>query len=123
MRTHIKVVGWIHICFSLLKLLGAVGILFGGLLGGFFSGSLATLLISGATGVAMAIVFGVIAMFGLIAGFAFLSHRPWARYVLILVSILGLFSWPLGTIFSIYSLWVLFHSETTMLFKAQERMA
>ena len=42
---------------------------------------------------------------------------------LILVSIFGLFSWPIGTLFSIYSLWVLFNSETTMLFKAQERMA
>jgi hypothetical protein len=123
MRTHIKVVGWIHICFSILKLLGAVGIMFGGLLGGFFSGSLSTFMISGATGVAMAIVFGIIALFGLIAGFAFLSYRPWARYLLILVSVLGLFSFPWGTIFSIYSLWVLFHSETVMLFKAQERMA
>ena len=123
MRTHIKVVGWIHICFSFLKLLGAAGILFGGLLGGFFSGSLSTLLVMGASRVAMAIVVGIVGLFGLIAGFAFLSHRPWARYVLILVSIFGLFSWPIGTLFSIYSLWVLFNSETTMLFKAQERMA
>ena len=123
MRTHIKVVGWIHICFSFLKLLAAAGVLFGGLLGGFMSGSLSTLMISGASSVAIAIVMGVIAMFGLIAGFAFLSYRPWARYLLILVSILGLFNWPLGTLFSIYSLWVLFHSETTALFGARERMA
>lgn len=123
MRTHIKVVGWVYIIFSILRLLKAASILFGGVLGGLFSGSLGTLIVAGATSMAVAIIIGIMAMFGLIAGFAFLSHRPWARYVLILVSILGLFNWPIGTLFSIYALWVLFNSETESLFKAQERMA
>lgn len=122
MRTHIKVVGWAYIILCILRLLGAASMLFGGILGGLFSGSLATLMVAGATGVAFGLVFGIIALFGLVAGFAFLSHRPWARYVLILVSILNLFTWPIGTLLSIYALWVLFNKETEALFRVQERM-
>ncbi len=118
MRTHIKVVGWSYIIYCALKLLAAAGMLFGGILGGVFSGSLATLLIAGAAGVAFGIVYGVIALFGLAAGFAFLSYRPWARYVLILVSVLNVFSPWLGTALGIYALWVLFNKETVELFRS-----
>ena len=123
MRTHIKIVGWVYIIMSLFGLLGAASILFSGLIGGFFSGSLSGFMIGGAMGVAMAIVLGIKSLFGLIAGFAFLSHRPWARWVLILVSILTLFQFQIGTCIAVYALWVLLNSETQMLFKAQERMA
>jgi hypothetical protein len=123
MRTHIKVVGYAHILYGLLGLLSAAGILFGGLLGGLFSGSLTTLLMAGVSSVVLAIFYGILAMFGLIAAFAFLNHRPWARYVLVLVSILNLFSWPVGTLFSIYALWVLFHRETAAIFRAHEGLA
>ena len=123
MRTHIKIVGWAYIIYSCLKLLGAVSVLFTGLLGGLFSGSIGTMLVAGASSAAFAIVFGILALFGIIAGFAFLSYRPWARYLLIIVAALNLFAFPIGTLISIYALWVLFSSETQMLFKAQERMA
>ena len=123
MRTHIKVVGWAYIIWSCINLLGAASILFTGLFGGFFSGNIGTMVIATASSAAIAIVYGFLALFGIIAGFAFLSHRPWARYVMIIAAILNLFHFPIGTLLSVYALWVLFNSETTMLFKAQERMA
>jgi len=117
MRTHIKVVAIVNILFSALKLLGAVSILLGGVFGSLFSGSLTGMIVGSATSVLMAIVTGAFAVFGLIAGFGLLNHQQWARYVAIVVAIFGLFSFPIGTLFSVYTLWVLFNDESKRLFE------
>ena len=116
MRTHIKVVAVVNILFSALGVLGALGVLFSGVFGGLFSGSLSGFLIGGATSVLLAIVMGGIALFGLIAGFGLLNHQQWARYVAIVVSIFRLLNFPFGTIFAVYSLWVLLNDETKRIF-------
>ncbi len=116
MRTHIKVVAIVNILFSALKLLGAVSILLGGVFGSLFSGSLTGMIVGGVTSVLMAIVTGAFAVFGLIAGFGLLNHQQWARYVAIVVAIFGLLNFPIGTLFAVYTLWVLFHDETKRLF-------
>jgi len=116
MRTHIKVVAIVNIVLSALGILGAVGVLFGGVFGGVLSGSLGGFLASSTMGVVMAIVSGAFSAFGLIAGFGLLNHQNWARIVAIIVSIFGLLNFPIGTIFSIYTLWVLLNDESKRLF-------
>lgn len=117
MRTHIKVVAIVNILFSAMGVLKAAAVLFGGVFGSMFSGSLTGFLIGGVTSVVMSLVFGAIAVFGLVAGFGLLNHQQWARYVTIFCAIFGLFNWPIGTLFAVYTLWVLLHDETKRLFE------
>lgn len=53
---------------------------------------------------------------GLLAGFGLLGYRQWARVLTIILSILNLFNFPIGTAVGIYGLWVLFNDETDRLF-------
>jgi hypothetical protein len=118
MRTHIKVVAVVNILFSALGLLGALGVLFSGVFGSMFSGSLGGFLVGGATSVLLSIMMGAVSLFGLIAGFGLLNHQQWARYVAIVVAIFRLFNFPLGTIFAVYTLWVLLNDETKRIFES-----
>lgn len=116
MLTHIKVVALVNIFYSALGILGAIAVLFGGLFGGAFSGSLTAFVVAGITSTIIAVVIAAISIFGLIAGFGLLAHKPWARIVLIVVSALRLFRFPFGTLFGAYSLWVLLNAETKAIF-------
>ena len=48
---------------------------------------------------------------GLIGGIGLLYRQPWARVVMIVVSILHLLNFPFGTALGAYGLWVLFSPE------------
>ena len=119
MRTHIKVVAIVNLLFSALGLLAAAGVLFSGVFGSLFSGSLIGAIVGSVASVVTAIIVGAISLFGLIAGFGLLNHQQWARWVIIFVSGMRLFRWPMGTLFGGYSLWVLFHDETRMIFNSR----
>jgi len=44
---------------------------------------------------------------GLLAGYGLLTRKPWARVLAIVVGILSLLNFPIGTAIGIYTLWVL----------------
>lgn len=119
MRTHIKVVAIVNLLYSAIGLLGAAGVLFGGVFGSLASGSLIGAVVGSAASVLTALIIGGLSLFGLVAGFGLLNHQQWARYVIIVVSTLRLFRWPFGTCFGAYSLWVLLHRETREIFEMQ----
>ena len=68
-----------------------------------------------------AVVLGVSGVFlaigtpSLIAGIGLLKHRDWARILAIVLAILAVTSFPMGTVASIYTLWVLTRRETEQL--------
>lgn len=47
-----------------------------------------------------------IALPSLIAGWGLLNNRPWAMILALIVGCLRLFSFPIGTIIGIYTIWV-----------------
>jgi hypothetical protein len=124
METHVKVLGALTIVF------GAMG-LFSALMLGFIFGGAATavgasgdpeaavaLPIIGITGVALVAFLVVWSLPGIIIGIGLLRLRPWARIGGIVVSLLCLIAFPLGTILGVYGLWVLFSKDTERLFDA-----
>lgn len=111
MRTHIKVVAIVNIIFGALGVLGGLGVLVGGTLGSLFSGSFVGAIAGTATSLTFGILLGGLAAVRMLAGFGLLSGKSWARFTIIICSALGLFNFPFGTIFGIYSLWVLLSSE------------
>ena len=122
METHVKVLGALNIAF------GAMGT-FGALILGFIFGGAATavgasgdpeaavaLPIIGITGVALVAFLVAWSLPGLIIGIGLLRLRPWARIAGIVVALLSLIVFPLGTILGVYGLWVLFSKDTERLF-------
>jgi hypothetical protein len=66
----------------------------------------------------IAIVSAVTAFLAFLVGFGLLRRRSWARVVGIIVAILSLLKFPIGTALGIYTLWVLLPSESAMEYEA-----
>jgi hypothetical protein len=61
---------------------------------------------------AMGLVVSAVAVAGVVAGWGLLTHQPWARVLTLIVGIISLIHFPLGTALGIYTLWVLFPPES-----------
>jgi hypothetical protein len=72
-------------------------------------------------GALVAIFLAVLALPGLVAGVGLLLRQGWARYLAIVVAILGLINFPLGTLIGVYSIWVLFQDDATNYFAPQPK--
>ena len=57
---------------------------------------------------------------GLLAGYGLLKRASWGRVLAIVVGVLGLFNFPVGTVIGIYSLWVLLQNAATDYFTPAE---
>lgn len=75
----------------------------------------------------LAIIGNVIAVFlvfvsipGLIAGIGLYRRKEWARILTIVISVIDLFNFPLGTAIGIYSIWAMVQPETVAAFHRQE---
>lgn len=67
-------------------------------------------------GTGVAALLGLLAIPGLIAGFGLLARQSWARILAIVVAILGLLNFPVGTLIGLYALWVLLQEAGTAYF-------
>lgn len=107
MRTHVKVLGWLYLILGLLGLLGAL-IAFGVLSGiGLLSGDVHAFGFLAIMGGFVGVYFAVISVPSILCGLGFL--RGWGGWVLVLALILGVLSlpnFPLGTALGIYTFWV-----------------
>ena len=118
MRQHVVVVGAIHIGFGVLGLIGAVVVFFGiNLAKGFVENDEVPTMILNFVSVSLPLLIGFMATLGLVGGIGLLGFQSWARYLVIVVAIIGLLNIPIGTLKGVYSLWVLFQNDTVALFE------
>jgi hypothetical protein len=111
MRTHIKVVALLNIIMGAVGVLGGLSVVIGGTLGSLMSGSFVGAIAGTAASATFGILFAALAGVRVLAGFGLLNGKQWARYTIIVCSVLKLFEFPIGTIFGVYSLWVLLSEE------------
>lgn len=106
-KFHITVVAWLHILEAFLYIGGAI------LLMAFFSGiglmsgereALGILTVVGLCAGGFLLLFGIPVA---LAGWGLLRKQYWARVLAMVLAILGLFLFPIGTIVGAYVLWVL----------------
>ena len=124
MQTHVKIMGWLHILFNGLLLLG--GILLWVLFAGGGAVAAADPQTGAGVGALMAgfgtVILGCIAVVclpGVIIGWGLVQQRSWGRVGGIILSLLHLLTFPVGTILGIYSLIVLFNQETVEAFEGR----
>ncbi len=121
MRTHVTVLGWLHIILNgfhlligLLILLAVSGV---GFLGQI-QGALHALPFFGVLGAGIFMIFAIICLPGMIVGWGLLQLAPWARIAGIIVSIFDIVSMtPILLLLGIYGLIILFNPETAALFE------
>ena len=123
METHVKVLGVLHLVFGaiflmtaaflMLTLGGAAGIV--GMAADPEDAAVA-IPILGIAGTALGMMMLALALPGLIAGWGLLKLKSWARILTIVLSVLNLLNFPLGTVLGIYGLWVLLNKDTERLF-------
>jgi hypothetical protein len=54
-----------------------------------------------------------------VAGFGLFKHKSWARILAIILAILNLILFPIGTALGIYTLVIMFNEETKALFRGE----
>ncbi len=117
LRTHVTIVGWLLIVTNALFLLLAA-FLFALLVGiGVAIGDPETGRIMNIVGTSLAALFTVLGIPGIVAGAGVLARRSWGRVLAIVVAVLGLLNFPIGTIIGIYAIWVLLQEEAATYFK------
>jgi hypothetical protein len=125
METHVKVLGLLQIILGALGIAVALFVLlmFGGLAGLVAAtgeeGSEIAAPILGFIGLFAVTFLLILAIPGFIVGIGLLRFRPWARILGIILSILLIIHFPLGTVVGVYGLWVLLTAETEKLFAAK----
>ena len=120
MKAHLNVVGLIDLVtgafFTILAVLVSLGVL---LFAPWFYGAQPWRPEDALTVLAIVLfvsaVFLLIGIPNLIAGIALLKQKGWARVLGIVLAILALTSFPVGTAAGIYTIWVLTHKETEQL--------
>ncbi len=112
MNTHIKVVGWLWIVNGLVSVLmltiGLVVINWPEVIPDPQISILATF------GALCFFLPGMIADF--VAGSYLLQYRAWARILTIILGIINLLFFPIGTALGLYTLFIMFNEETEALF-------
>lgn len=130
MTSHVKVLAILQIVYASMGLLLGlfVGVLFGGIatIVGFNApigdSAVAVPILAVIGGVAASIII-MLSLPRLIAGIALLKYRNWGRILTVIVSILGIIDFPIGTALGIYGLWVMLHKDTLPLFDGMPQPA
>ncbi len=116
LKLHVTILGWLYIVGNAIFLLiGAfVFMLLAGI--GVASGDSQAMAILSIVGTVVGALLAVIAIPGLVAGYGLLARKAWGRVLAIVVGILGLINFPVGTAIGIYAILVLLQEEATNYF-------
>jgi len=113
MNTHIKLLGLFYLIWGAMGVVGMIAVLLIGGLTGFFASleEPKAGIVLGLVMLAVIVISAISTIPDLICGWGLVRYRPWARIFTIILSILHLFAFPLGTALGIYGLWVMFQPE------------
>lgn len=120
MQQHITVVAALRIGSAVLGFMIAGVILLvligPGMIAQCVDGDAEALMILTAIALPLAFLFVLSAVLDIVGGIGILKRKNWARYLVMVHSVLDLFNFPIGTAFGIYCIWVLAKNETARLF-------
>ncbi|HUJ13379.1 MAG TPA: hypothetical protein VL284_06250 [Thermoanaerobaculia bacterium] len=117
MQQHVRTLGWLYIIYGgILDVLAIVlFLILGG--AGALSGDRQAFFVTSAVGIGVGAILLVISIPGIIAGIGLLKFQQWARVLALVLAVLHVLSFPLGTALAVYAFWVLLNAQTTPLFE------
>ena len=120
MQQHITVVGALRIGSAIMGIMIAgliVLFMIGpGIIAQCVDGDGEALMILTAIGLPIAFFVVLLSALDIVGGIGVLKRKNWARYLVMVHSVLDLFNFPIGTALGIYCIWVLAHNETARMF-------
>jgi hypothetical protein len=117
MNDHVKTLGWIYILSGALSLgiaLIAMVFIFGA---GLLSGDAKAAMVTSTVALGVGICLAVLSLPSILTGRGLLQHRPWARVAGIVLGVLSLPGFPVGTLIGAYALWVLLNDQVAAEFR------
>ena len=120
MKSHVTILGVIHIAFGAIGLLVAAIVFVAVFGGGLISGDRDAIFVTSIVGGSIAAFLCLVSLPGVICGFGLLKFKNWARVLALVLAVLNLPNMPLGTALGIYSFWVLMNQETELVFSRKD---
>ena len=121
---HITIIGWLNIVLNAMLLgVGLCGCLLLSGIGTFAaadSGEPVALAILGVIGGVALLFFAVLTLPGMLAGIGLLRRQKWGQILGLVVGMLSLFNFPIGTAIGAYTLFVLLQDAATDYFARVE---
>jgi hypothetical protein len=116
LQQHVNILGWLFIAEHVILLLVAafVFVLLVGI--GAVSRDPDAFTVLGIVGTLVGLFLAALSLPGILAGVGLLRRRAWGRYLALVVGILGLINFPIGTLVGAYAAWVLLQSSATEYF-------
>jgi hypothetical protein len=118
LEQHVTILGWLYVVgHAIFLVIGAFVFL---LLVGIapVTGDPEPMWILGLVGTTVGLLMTALGLPGLLAGYGLLTRKPWARVLTIVVGILSLVNFPVGTAIGLYTLWVLTQPAASEYFAA-----
>jgi hypothetical protein len=117
LNTHVPVLGWLRIAASaLFALIGLfVLVLLVGI--GVATGDADAARILTVVGTAVGGFLMLLALPGAVAGIGLLQRRTWGRVLALIVAVLDIANFPIGTAISFYSFWLLLQRQADEYFR------
>jgi hypothetical protein len=118
MQRHIEILAYLNI------VLGAITTLVGFILAfvvagsGMISGDETAMWVTSLVGGGLGFFIAAMGAVSILGGWGLLKRQEWARILIIILSILSLPGFPIGTALGAYGLWVLFSEEGRLAFSA-----
>jgi hypothetical protein len=116
METNIKILGWLHIVMGIFGAIMGALVLFILLGTGLITGDREAMSILTIVGTVIAIALSLISLPGIITGVGLINMRPWARVLALILALVNVLNFPLGTILAIYTCVSLLNKDTSELF-------
>jgi len=121
MEIHVKVLGWLYIALGILGILGAAALFIVMVGGGLISGDEIAMKVTTLVGLIISGVLVLLSLPGIIVGVGLIQFQPWARILALVLGLLNLVAFPIGTLLGIYTIFVLLDVGTSPLFVQQTR--
>ena len=117
MEKHINVIASLRIGFSILGILvGLVFFIVFYFIGDFVDDEEAEMILTIIANVLVVFIF-LLSIPGIIAGIGLFKRKEWVRILTLIISVLDLINFPIGTAIGTYSIWALVQPETIEIFK------
>jgi hypothetical protein len=115
MEQHIRIVAILYMIWGIIGLVIAALVLLGGL--GAAGAGIAqedpdAAIAAGTCFTVIAVIIAVLSVPNLLAGWGLQKRKQWARILTIILSVLNLFQFPLGTALGVYGLWAMLNEQS-----------
>ena len=112
MSQQINLIAYLYLVLGVLTLIGAIFITLAVAGGGLLSGDQTAIAITATVGFVIGGFIALSGIFSLVAGYGLLKRRSWARTLTIILSVINLLNFPIGTALGGYALWAMLQDES-----------